>query len=109
LYHTEEAAIGGHAKARHNLGCREANNGNAERAAKHWIIAAGLGCDHSLEALRQAYVKGLARHEDIFNALRAHQDAVVAMQSPQREKAEAFLAAAAAIEAESAFDGTEAD
>ena len=31
--HLEEAAIGGHPKARHNLGCDEWSNGRHERAA----------------------------------------------------------------------------
>ncbi len=41
IHHLEEAAIGGHPRARYNLGCKEwNNNGNVERAAKHWIVAA---------------------------------------------------------------------
>ena len=30
VYHLERAAIGGHPGARHNLGCKEAENGNYE-------------------------------------------------------------------------------
>jgi TPR repeat protein len=41
VHHLEEAAVGGHVDARHNLGCHEANNGRMERAVKHFIIAAG--------------------------------------------------------------------
>ncbi len=40
IYHLEEAAIGGHADARFNLGIEEWKNGRYERAAKHFIIAA---------------------------------------------------------------------
>jgi len=49
IYHSEQAAIGGHPFARHNLGCEEENNGRIERAVKHYIIAASLGDDDSLE------------------------------------------------------------
>jgi TPR repeat protein len=44
IYHWEEAAIGGHSWARHCLGNEEWDNGTIERAVKHWIIAANLGC-----------------------------------------------------------------
>ena len=43
VYHLEVAAIGGDPFARHNLGCHEERNGDAERALKHYIIAANLG------------------------------------------------------------------
>ena len=48
-YHLEEAAIGGHPAARHNLGCYEWYSGSKERAVKHFIIAANLGFDDSME------------------------------------------------------------
>jgi TPR repeat protein len=50
LHHLEQAAIGGHPDARINLGCVEEENGRADRAIKHWIIAATLGSDDSLDA-----------------------------------------------------------
>ncbi|KAK1747254.1 zf-MYND and TPR domain-containing protein [Skeletonema marinoi] len=87
-HHLEEAAIKGHPKARHNLGCLEAGNGRADRAVKHWIIAAKLGFDGSLEILKDAFGKGLVSKEDFAAALRAHQAAVDATKSPQREAAE---------------------
>ncbi len=40
VYHLEKAAIKGHPKARNNLACVEGENGNIERAVKHFIIAA---------------------------------------------------------------------
>jgi len=88
VYHLEEAAIAGHTSARHNLGCLEAGNGRADRAVKHWIIAAKLGYDGSLEILKDAFGKGLVSKEDFAAALRAHQAAVDATKSPQREAAE---------------------
>ena len=89
VYHLEEAAIGGHPHARHNLGCEEANNGRFERAKKHWIIAANLGYHDSLTGLKNLYAIGLASKEDYADALRAYQTAVDATKSAEREKAEA--------------------
>jgi tetratricopeptide (TPR) repeat protein len=87
VHHLEEAAIGGHPGARHNLGCVEGNNGRQERAAKHWIIAAKLGDDVSLENLKKLYAAGIVNKEDFATALRAHQAAIDATKSPQREAA----------------------
>jgi TPR repeat protein len=92
FYHLEEAAIGGHPKARHNLGYLEWKNGRLERAVKHWIIAANLGYDDSLYSLTHCYKDGMISKEDFAAALRAHQAAVDATKSPQREAAEAALA-----------------
>ena len=69
IYHLEEAAIGGHPGARHNLGCNEADNGRYERAEKHFIIAANLGYHDSLKALRKLYANGHASKEDYASAL----------------------------------------
>eukprot|EP00984_Skeletonema_dohrnii_P029953 scaffold20969_cov77-Skeletonema_dohrnii-CCMP3373.AAC.2 len=88
LYHLEQAAIGGHAKARYNLGCVEFNDDRMDRAMKHWIIAATLGYDSSLDALKDSCEDGLVSKEDFAAALRAHQDTVEATKSPQREAAE---------------------
>jgi len=101
VYHLEEAAIGGHPDARLNLGCIEEDNGRDDRAVKHWIIAANMGHDGSLENLKlvyreglpaspQIYREGLVSKEDFASALRAHQTAVDATKSPQRETAERF-------------------
>ena len=89
MYHLEEAAIGGHPKARHNLGAIEWNNGNGERAAKHFIIAAKLGHDLALKKVKNGYALGIVSKEDFAAALRGHQAAVDATKSPQREAAEA--------------------
>ncbi len=89
-YHLEEAAIRGHPGARHNLGCLEADNGRCERAAKHFIIAANLGYEDSLQKIRELYADGHASKEDYADALRAYQVAVDATKSTEREAAEAF-------------------
>eukprot|EP00985_Skeletonema_marinoi_P018674 scaffold10482_cov89-Skeletonema_marinoi.AAC.4 len=88
VYHLEQAAIGGHAGARYNLGCVEEGNGRMDRAIKHWIIAAKLGYDASLDALKGGYEDGLVSKEDFAAALRAHQAAIETTKSPQREAAE---------------------
>jgi hypothetical protein len=88
--HLEEAAIGGHPQARHNLGIEEWNNGRLERAANHFIIAANLGYHDSLKELRILYAKGHASKEDYATALRAYQTAVEEMKSTQREEAKRF-------------------
>ena len=88
IHHLEEAAIGGHPVARHNLGWHEYNNGNPDRAVKHFIISATQGCDDAIEALMQAYKRGFVEKEVLAAVLRAHKAAVDATKSPQREAAE---------------------
>jgi hypothetical protein len=55
---------------------------------KDFIIAANLGDDGSLQALRQLYADGYATKEDYAGALRAYQTAVDATKSEEREKTE---------------------
>jgi hypothetical protein len=91
VYHLEVAAIGGHDFARYYLGAIEYENGRYERAFKHCMIAAALGDDDSLDALKKGYKKGCVSKEDFAAALRAHQAAVDATKSPQREEGETEL------------------
>jgi len=88
VYHLEEAAIAGHPEARFNLGSIEWNNGSKERAVKHFVIAANLGYHKSVETLKMGYLRGVVSKEDFAAALRAHQAAVDATKSPQRDTAE---------------------
>ncbi|KAK1733660.1 hypothetical protein QTG54_015703 [Skeletonema marinoi] len=88
MYHLKEAAIGGHPDARYELGIGEWNNGNTERAVKHWIIAATQGDDDSVQFLMEIFKEGHVSKDDLAAALRAHQAAVDATKSPQREAAE---------------------
>ena len=87
LHHLTEAAIGGHAEARYNLGYIETENCRVDRAVKHFIISAKLGIDKSLECLKDLYREGLASKEDFTAALRGYQVAIEATKSPQREEA----------------------
>ena len=87
VYHLEQAAIGGHPKARHYLACVEEDNGNMERAVKHLIIAAKLGDEDSMKALWAHYSKGNITKDELEATLRTHKAAIDAMKSPQRDAA----------------------
>jgi tetratricopeptide (TPR) repeat protein len=87
LHHLEKAAIGGNPDARHNLGHMEEMRGRVDRAAKHFIIAAKLGLDESLECVKGLYKAGLVSKDDVVEALRGYEAAIDAMKSPQREEA----------------------
>ena len=54
---------------------------------KHFIIAANLGHDESLQILKEIYKVGQVSKDDLAKAFRAHQAAVDATKSPQREAA----------------------
>jgi hypothetical protein len=89
VYHWENAAIGGHPDARHNLGCKEENKGNFERATKHLIIAAKLGLEVSMKVHWKYCSVGNITKEDLDATLRAHKAAIDATKSQQRDAAEA--------------------
>ena len=57
---------------------------------KHWIIAASQGDNDSLKYLIDDFKRGFVGKEDLDTALRAHQAAVDAAKSPQREAAEKY-------------------
>ena len=90
LHHVEQAAIGGHPSARCNLGNVEMRKGQFGRAGKHYIIAAKLGVNRSLEAVKDLCKSGHVSKEDFESALRGYQAAIDATKSPQREEALAF-------------------
>ncbi len=90
IRHMQQAAIGGHPVARLNLGVWEQDKGNIDKAVKHFIIAANLGFDGAIEALKKYYARGMVSKEDFAAALRAYQAAVDATKSPQRDAAEAY-------------------
>ena len=87
----EEAAIAGHPFARCALGNYEwNNNGNIERAVKHWIISATQGHDDAIKMLMDKFREGFVSKEKLAVALRAHKAAVDATKSPQREESEVY-------------------
>ena len=91
IYHWEKAAIGGDPTARHNLGAIEEKNGNIERAVKHFIIAANLGSEKSMQMLWKFYSDGRITKEDLESTLRTHKAAIDATKSSQRDVAEAHF------------------
>eukprot|EP00984_Skeletonema_dohrnii_P002667 scaffold919_cov96-Skeletonema_dohrnii-CCMP3373.AAC.4 len=60
------------------------------RAVNHWIIAANLGDDDSIEILKTVHEKGVLKKDCLAAALRAHKSAVDATKSLQRNEANQF-------------------
>eukprot|EP00984_Skeletonema_dohrnii_P031090 scaffold23165_cov83-Skeletonema_dohrnii-CCMP3373.AAC.3 len=71
------------------LGVREAEKGKSDRAMRHFFIAAKLGDDIAMGNVKKGYELGLVLKDEFCATLRAHQDAVDATKSPQREAAAA--------------------
>ncbi len=92
MYHSEEAAIGGHPGSRYVLGLSEGESGRFDRATKHLIIAANQGLDEALEKVKDYFIKGIVSKEDYEAALRGHQAAVDETKSEQRDAVEDFAA-----------------
>ena len=89
-YYYELAAMGGDVFARANIGAIECNAGNVDRAVKHYMIAAGAGCDDSLKEIRECFLNGNATKDDFEKALRAHKEAQDEMKSEQRDAYDSF-------------------
>ena len=85
--HYETAAMCGHVLARYNLGNAENRAGNHDLALQHWMIAATLGYENSLNSVKKMFVKGLATKADYAAALRGYQNAIEEMSSPDRDEA----------------------
>ena len=90
LHHSEQAAIAGHPDARYALGRMEWNIGRVDRAAKHWIIAAKLGHDISLENVKNLYKSFIVTKEEFAATLRGHHATIKATESDQRKEAAAI-------------------
>jgi len=93
IHHWEIAAMKGSALARHNLGALEDQNGNYERAARHYLITAKMGIKVSLENVKAMSVEGVATKEQYTEALKGYQESVDEMKSPERDEvmAKAFI------------------
>ena len=92
VYHWEQAAIDGHTNARGLLALHEKENGRFERAAIHLMINANLGCDISLQWIKDLFVQGVVSKDEYAAALRGYQAAVNETKSAEREEGEAFYA-----------------
>ena len=90
VHYFELGAMGGHVRARHNLGVYEARAGNMDNVIKHFMIAAGIGYSGSLENIKQMFMDGKVTKDDYAKALRSYQSYLVEIKSPQRDEAAAF-------------------
>jgi hypothetical protein len=91
VYHWEQAAIGGHPQARCLLADYEMENGRSERAAKHYIINANLGCDKSVKLIKDLFVQGIVSKEEYAAALRGYQSAANETKSAERARAAIYF------------------
>ena len=89
-YHLELAAMAGHEMARYSLGINEYNDGNMNRAMRHFMIAARAGYDEPLKRVGDGYKWGIVTKEEYESTLRAHKDSQDEMKSEQRSTAERF-------------------
>jgi hypothetical protein len=62
-----------------------------DRAVKHWIIAAALGNDGSLDALKEGYKWGLIKKKTLQRLFVLIRLLWMLRKSPQREEREAVL------------------
>ena len=85
--HWEAAAVKGDILARGNFGIYEYNAGNHDLALQHWMIAAKMGHQVSLNNIKGLFMDGFATKADYAEALRGHQSAVEELRSPDREEA----------------------
>lgn len=90
IHYYELSAMGGDAQARFNLGIKEAQAGNTDRATRHFMIAIRAGHTNSLNAVQKLYSNGDATKEDYTKALQAYQVYLSEIKSPQRDEAAAF-------------------
>ncbi|EJK43752.1 hypothetical protein THAOC_37774 [Thalassiosira oceanica] len=87
--HWQHAAIQGDPESRLMLGAHEHGNGNNKLAVRHWMISVKMGCEKSLNAIKDKFMKGHATKAQYAEALRGYQNALEETKSPQREEAEA--------------------
>ena len=88
-YYWGLAAMKGNVISRHNLAFSEYNEGNLDRALKHYMIAARGGNTQSLNAIKDLYTDGHATKTDYGAALRGYQASLDEIKSTQRDEAAA--------------------
>eukprot|EP00956_Cyclotella_meneghiniana_P016709 scaffold26581_cov26-Cyclotella_meneghiniana.AAC.2 len=92
VYHLQIAAMMGNVNARHNLGCAEEENGNFQRAMRHFMIAAKCGFENSLDAVKDGFRQGDVTKEDLEKTLRDYQASCDETKSEQRDRAAVMIA-----------------
>jgi len=89
-HYYEIAAMGGDVVARHNLGIKEGNACNLDRALKHHMMAVRGGYTNSLKRIQKLYSKGFATKDDYRKALHSYQEYLGEIKSKQRDEAAAY-------------------
>ena len=87
MHYWQQAAMKGDVESRNNLGIVEFNNKNYELAVQHWMIAAKMGNEESLNDIKKMFMQGHATKAQYAEALRGYGDAVEEMKSSMREGA----------------------
>ena len=87
IHHRQIASMMGNVNDRCHLAYDEADNGNVDRAARHWMIAAKCGHDESLELVKGLFRRGAVTKDDFESTLRAHQASQDEIKSEQRDRA----------------------
>ena len=90
-HYYELAAMMGDADARYALGRLEGVAGNAQRAQKHYMIAARAGCKESLKKVKEGYMKGIVTKDEYGNLLRAYQKRQDELKSDARDESLKFV------------------
>ena len=110
--HWQHAAIQGHPESRHFLGVNEYRDGKNELAVRHWMIAAKMGNEYSLNTIKNTIMEGHATKAQYAEALKGYHTALDERKSHQREEADIQHWRNAAIEghaqreeAQAFFDG----
>ncbi|EJK72412.1 hypothetical protein THAOC_06060 [Thalassiosira oceanica] len=72
---------------RTKLGLLECDNGNHDRALRHFMISAKMGHKDSLDVIKEMFGAGIATKAQYAEGLTGYQDAVQEMKSPERDEA----------------------
>ena len=70
--------------ARYSLGINEYNDGNMNRAMKHFMMAAKTGYDEPLKQVEKGYKWGIVKKDEYESTLSAHKVSQEEMKSNQR-------------------------
>ena len=89
MHYFELAAMNGNVKARYWLGFFEVQAGNYQRACKHFILAAKVGHEGSLERVKAGFMDGFVTKDEYESTLRAYYERQTEMKSEERDKAAA--------------------
>jgi TPR repeat protein len=88
IHYYKLAAIGGDVYSRYNLGAVEGEDGNMNRALKHYMIAAGGGIDLSLKEIHEWTCNKMIMQQ-LYELNQVH---LVEIKSTQRDEAAAARA-----------------